>query len=314
MDGASLRHSRVCRETRCAHESTQGAGDRAARPPDRRRRRRPDDTSARSRRARPARSVGRNRGTTLVRRHVRRPGGSPRRTRVVDGPRDGSDCRNARGDRPRLRRTGARTTAPRLPGQGRPSERRAQVSPVRVAVVTARRASAAFGDSDTSPTALLDALRAAGHHATEVAVPADHSTLTATLESYARCYALDLAQYDLAISTGAPTFMASHPNHTSYLTHVLANAYASPGSDPSSAGARWAQQRTVQALDRFGLRPGRVRRHFSRGHTIYRRLRDSSSWWTTVGYRALPHPPALSGFVNPRAQNHILVADRPHEQ
>jgi glycosyltransferase involved in cell wall biosynthesis len=185
---------------------------------------------------------------------------------------------------------------------------------VRVAVVTARRASAAFGDSDTSPTALLDALRAAGHHATEVAVPADHSTLTATLESYARCYALDLAQYDLAISTGAPTFMASHPNHTSYLTHVLANAYASPGSDPPPAGARWAQQRTVQALDRFGLRPGRVRRHFSRGHTIYRRLRDSSSWWTTVGYRALPHPPALSGFVNPRAQNHILVADRPHEQ
>ena len=130
---------------------------------------------------------------------------------------------------------------------------------------------------------------------------------------YARCYALDLRAYDLVISTKAPTFMVSHPNHVSYLLHTLRVFYDMFETE-YGAGSELlqAQRRTVHALDRFGLRPGRVRRHFSNGHTTYRRLFDASEWWKSIGFHALHHPPALSDFRRPRAQDYILMPGRLH--
>jgi glycosyltransferase involved in cell wall biosynthesis len=68
----------------------------------------------------------------------------------------------------------------------------------------------------------------------------------------------------------------------------------------------------VHALDRFGLRPGRVRRHFTNGRTTYRRLIDAAPWWESVGFRALHHPPALSGYKPPGSQDYLLVPGRLH--
>jgi glycosyltransferase involved in cell wall biosynthesis len=56
----------------------------------------------------------------------------------------------------------------------------------------------------------------------------------------------------------------------------------------------------------------RVRRHFANGHTTYRRLFDASSWWRSVGFRALHHPPALSGFTVPKGQDYVLMPGRLH--
>ncbi len=184
---------------------------------------------------------------------------------------------------------------------------------MRVAVVTPRMASGERGGAEALYLGLIEALRAAGHDTEEVAVHTDESCFDAVLESYARCYALDLRAYDLVISTKAPTFMVSHPNHVSYLLHTLRVFYDmfqveyGTGSD-----LQHAQRRAVYALDRFGLRPGRVRRHFSNGHTTYRRLFDASEWWRTVGFQALHHPPALSGFKPPRGQDYILMPGRLH--
>ena len=44
---------------------------------------------------------------------------------------------------------------------------------------------------------------------------------TSVLASYVRCYDLDLRQYDLVISTKAPTYLVRHPRHVSYLVHTL---------------------------------------------------------------------------------------------
>ena len=133
------------------------------------------------------------------------------------------------------------------------------------------------------------------------------------LESYARCYALDLRAYDLVISTKAPTFMVSHPNHVSYLLHTLRVFYDMFETEYGAGSElQHAHRRAVYALDRFGLRPGRVRRHFSNGHTTYRRLFDASEWWKAIDFHALHHPPALSGFKRPRAQDYILMPGRLH--
>ena len=184
---------------------------------------------------------------------------------------------------------------------------------MKVAVVTPQMASGERGGAEALYRGLVGALRNAGHDTDEVPVYTDESCFDAVLESYARCYALDLRAYDLVISTKAPTFMVSHPNHVSYLLHTLRVFYDMFETE-FGAGSELlqAQRRTVHALDRFGLRPGRVRRHFANGHTTYRRLFDASEWWKSVGFHALHHPPALSDFRRPRAQDYILMPGRLH--
>jgi glycosyltransferase involved in cell wall biosynthesis len=184
---------------------------------------------------------------------------------------------------------------------------------VKIAVVTPRMASGERGGAEALYRGLLDALRGAGHDADDIAVRTDESSFEAILESYARCYALDLRGYDRVISTKAPTFMVSHAHHVSYLLHTVRVFYDMFEIEYGRGTAeRQAQRRAVYALDQFGLRPGRVRRHFSNGHTTYRRLFDASSWWKSVGFRALHHPPALSGFRPAGRQDYIFMPGRLH--
>jgi len=174
-------------------------------------------------------------------------------------------------------------------------------------------ASGERGGAEAFYRGLIDALRTAGHDAAEVPVHIDETTFESVLESYARCYALDLRDYDLVISTKAPTFMVSHPNHVSYLVHTVRVFYdmfeAEYGRGTS---AQHAQRRIVHALDRFGLRPGRVRRHFSIGETPSRRLLDASSWWQSVRFETLHPAPTLTGFKRPQRQDYILMPGRLH--
>lgn len=184
---------------------------------------------------------------------------------------------------------------------------------MRIAVVTARMASGERGGAEALYRGLVDALRAAGHDADEIGVPTDERTFDSILESYARCYDLDLREYDRVISTKAPTFMASHPHHVSYLLHTVRVFYDMFGPEYGSGSAeQHAQRRVVHALDRFGLRPGRIRRHFSNGHTTYRRLFDASPFWQGIGFQALHHPPALSGYKAAKAQDYIFMPGRLH--
>ena len=129
---------------------------------------------------------------------------------------------------------------------------------------------------------------------------------------YARCYALDLRAYDLVISTKAPTFMVSHPNHVSYLLHTLRVFYDMFETE-YGAGSELlqAQRRTVYALDRFGLRPGRVRRHFANGHTTT----AASSTHRNGGSRSGSTPCTirpLSRISGAPAQDYILMPGRLH--
>jgi glycosyltransferase involved in cell wall biosynthesis len=184
---------------------------------------------------------------------------------------------------------------------------------VNIAVVVPRMASGERGGAEALYRGLVDALRAAGHAAEDVAVHADESCWSAVLESYARCSALDLRDYDLVISTKAPTFMVSHPHHVSYLLHTTRVFYDMFETEYGrGTPQQHAQRRAIHALDRYGLRPGRVRRHFSNGHTTYRRLIEVNAWWRGVGFRALHHPPLLSGYKRPEGQDYILMPGRLH--
>ena len=216
----------------------------------------------------------------------------------------------------RPNRSPRQPAAPARRRRSAPADRRglAPEAPVmRVAIVTPRMASGECGGAEALYRGLLNAFREASHEADEIAVESDESSFDAVLESYARFYALDLRDYDLVVSTKAPTFMVSHPNHASYLLHTLRVFYDMFAHEYGEGTAeQHAQRRAIHALDRFGLRQGRIRRHFSNGHTTYRRLVEASPWWQEVGFSALHHPPALSGFKGSRRQDFILLPGRLH--
>ena len=129
---------------------------------------------------------------------------------------------------------------------------------MKIAVVTAAMSSGERGGAEAFYAGLLGGLRSIGVDAHQVDVRIDESTFEAVLASYKRCYDLDLRQYDLVISTKAPTYMVRHPRHVSYLVHTLrvfydrfASEFGEGNDTIASVSARrfmrWTRQRCIPA-------------------------------------------------------------------
>jgi glycosyltransferase involved in cell wall biosynthesis/GT2 family glycosyltransferase len=184
---------------------------------------------------------------------------------------------------------------------------------MKVAVVTADMRSGERGGAEAFYAGLVGGLRSIGVDADEVKVHIDESTFEAVLASYFRCYDLDLRQYDLVISTKAPTYMLRHPRHVSYLVHTLRVFYDRFASEFGDGTDELRRQRAlIHQMDKSALHPGRVRRHFTIGHTNYRRLIDADAFWNDIAYEVL-HPAAtVTGFKPPRPGQYFFLPGRLH--
>ena len=118
---------------------------------------------------------------------------------------------------------------------------------------------------------------------------------------------------DLVISTKAPTYMLRHPRHISYLVHTLRVFYDRFASEFGDGTDDLRRQRAlIHQLDKSALHPRRVRRHFTIGHTNYRRLIDADDFWSGIRYEVL-HPPAtVTGFKPPRPGQYFFLPGRLH--
>jgi glycosyltransferase involved in cell wall biosynthesis len=96
---------------------------------------------------------------------------------------------------------------------------------MRVAVLAPRPVPYFFGGAQRLSTALVSWIAAAGHDCRLVEVESPEGDLPSLLASYAKCGALDLAEYDLVVSTKYPTWMVEHPNHVVYMIHPLRGLY-----------------------------------------------------------------------------------------
>jgi glycosyltransferase involved in cell wall biosynthesis len=184
---------------------------------------------------------------------------------------------------------------------------------MKVAVVTAAMTSGERGGAEAFYDGLLGGLRSIGVDAHQVDVNIDESNFEAVMASYQRCYDLDLRHYDLVISTKAPTYMVRHPRHVSYLVHTLRVFYDRFASEFGDGNDTLARQRAlIHALDKAALHPQRVRRHFTIGHTNYRRLIDVDAFWRGIRYEVL-HPPAtVTAFKPPRPGAYLFLPGRLH--
>ena len=184
---------------------------------------------------------------------------------------------------------------------------------MKVAVVTAAMRSGERGGAEAFYAGLVGGLRSIGVDADQIEVPIDESTFDAVMASYNRCYELDLRQYDLVISTKAPTYMLRHPRHVSYLVHTLRVFYDRFNSEFGEGTDDLRRQRAlIHQLDKAALHPSRVHRHFTIGHTNYRRLIDADAFWNDIPYEVLHLPATVTGFKRPRRGKYFFLPGRLH--
>jgi glycosyltransferase involved in cell wall biosynthesis len=160
---------------------------------------------------------------------------------------------------------------------------------------------------------LINSLAGTSHQVEKIDVIIDESSFDKILESYVTCYDLDLRDYDLVISTKAPTYMVRHRRHVSYLLHTIRVFYDMFHREfGTGTPDQHKQRRLIHALDAYGLHPDRVRKHFAIGFTPYKRLSDTGPWWRQIAFEVLHPPPYLTGFKEPESGTYVFVPGRLH--
>jgi len=184
---------------------------------------------------------------------------------------------------------------------------------MRIAVVTPVMKSGERGGAEAFFDGFVASLRQTGNEVDQVEVGIDERTFEGILDSYERCRSLDLKAYDLVISTKAPTYMVSHPNHVSYLVHTIRVFYDMFEHEFGQGTPQLRQQRAlIHELDKYALHPERVRKYFANGTTPFARLYDVDDFWRTVPWVPLHHPPALEGYREPRPGRYVFLPGRLH--
>ncbi|HXH11560.1 MAG TPA: glycosyltransferase [Alphaproteobacteria bacterium] len=182
-----------------------------------------------------------------------------------------------------------------------------------IAVVVPVMKSGEKGGAEALYKGLVKGLRQTAHEVDRIDVAIDESTFEAVLESYETCANLDLHDYDLVISTKAPTYMVRHRNHISYLLHTLRVFYDRFHQEFGRGTLeQFRQRRRIHTLDKTGLHPDRVKRHFAIGHAPYKRLYDVDTFWQQIKFEVLYPAPLLEDFREPRAGEYVFLPGRLH--
>lgn len=185
---------------------------------------------------------------------------------------------------------------------------------MKIAVVTPISVNGERGGAENLYEGLLNALKKAGHSATQIKIPVDESSFENILEAYCQCYYLNLDDYDCVISTKAPTYMVRHKNHISYLLHTIRVFYDMFDAELSISDNKEKEKnrKIILAFDQYGLSPDRIKKHCTIGQTVVDRIKESSSFWENVNFEIVYPATRLSEFNNPERGQYIFLPGRLH--
>ncbi len=119
-----------------------------------------------------------------------------------------------------------------------------------------------------------------------IPVICSEATFEAILKGYVTCYDLDLSEFDGVVSAKAPTFAVRHPNHVCYLQHTIRVFYDMFDEIKDDPG-NYAKRKLIQRMDTELLSPPRVKKLFSIGHEVNRRLEKYNGISSTVMHHGL---------------------------
>ena len=153
------------------------------------------------------------------------------------------------------------------------------------------------------------ALRDQGWAVDKIQIGADESTFEGILETYLSCYDLDVSQYDLVISSKAPSYAVRHPHHLCYLQHTIRVFYDMFDLEfPAPDETLLRNRARIQKLDTGLLAPDRVARIFTNGDETLRRLRHYNGLDGEVLYPGL----LRDDFHTGRFDNYLFLPGRLH--
>lgn len=182
---------------------------------------------------------------------------------------------------------------------------------MKIAVVSTK--SAERGGAENFYAGLVDGLNRSGHNAVQIDILADESTFEGILEAYCNCFYLDLNEYDLVISTKAPTYMVRHRNHISYLLHTMRVFYDMFDREFDNENKeREKQRRLIHELDKYGLDPGRIKKHCVIGNTVAKRLKDADPFWEEIRFDVVYPAPADLPYKSPERGEFVFLPGRLH--
>jgi len=185
---------------------------------------------------------------------------------------------------------------------------------MKIAVVTPKMADGEKGGAENLYEGLVNALNKKGHDTHQIEIVIDESSFDKILESYCRCFYLDLNDYDLVISTKAPTYMVRHRNHISYLLHTIRVFYDRFDKEfnPKDEEIK-KQQRLIHEFDKYGLDPVRIKKHYVIGQTVVNRLKKTDIFWNKINFEVIPPATKISNFKKPSKGEFIFLPSRLHK-
>lgn len=184
---------------------------------------------------------------------------------------------------------------------------------MKIAVVTPKCVYGERGGAENLYTGLVAALNRSGHQATQIDVIVDESTFGGILEAYSRCFYFDLNDYDLVISTKAPTYMVQHKNHISYLLHPIRVFYDMFETEfnPCDSG-KLKQRNLIHEFDKYGLNPIRIKKNCVIGEVVADRMRDADLFWQNIEFDVIYPAPLITEFQKPQQGEFVFLPGRLH--
>lgn len=165
------------------------------------------------------------------------------------------------------------------------------------------------GGAEAFHDGFCSALCDRGWNVDKIRIAIDESSFEGILEAYLHCYDLEVSQYDLVISSKAPSYAVRHPRHVCYLQHTIRvfydmfeHEFPAPGAELIKARAR------IQELDTKLLAPPRVAHIFTNGDETLRRLRKYNALDGEVLYPGL----LRDHFHTGRYENYLFLPGRLH--
>lgn len=184
---------------------------------------------------------------------------------------------------------------------------------MKIAVVIPKMISGEKGGAENLYDGLVNALIKKGHKTKKIEVIVDESSFDNILKSYCECFYKDLSDYDLVISTKAPTYMVRHPNHISYLLHTIRVFYDMFDKELNPRNKENQKQRKlIHEFDKYGLDTSRIKKHYVIGHAVVNRLNEADSFWNKIEFEVIPPATHISNFKEPLKGEYIFLPGRLH--
>jgi glycosyltransferase involved in cell wall biosynthesis len=180
---------------------------------------------------------------------------------------------------------------------------------MKIALVVVKSISGEEGGAEKFFRGLHRAFQSFGHTAEMIELVSDESSLEAIEQSYEDFRKLDLMEFDMVVSTKAPSYAICHPNHIVYLVHTMRVFYDMFENEFKKANPelKTFRKKLIQ-MDNDEFTKFGVKKIFTIGKEVTNRLEQYNHLKSDVLYPPLEK----DNFYCAKQQDYIFIPSRLH--